>query len=161
MLDIQIRRLSVKEEIEPFIKFFQAMLTEMTSFGGHPLQDANSLLSSLRYPIQEDVQSPDCLLLVAELNSPESQLIGILEANIANLYPIFLPKSSLHIRAVYVTPKFRRRGIALSLFEEAFAWGRVKGCTEVDLNVLLSSPAKVLYESLGFEAFEIEMRRKL
>nr|WP_272867763.1 MULTISPECIES: GNAT family N-acetyltransferase [Nostocaceae] len=62
---------------------------------------------------------------------------------------------------MYMAPKFRRRGIALSLFEEAFAWGRVRGCTEVDLNVLQNSPAKVLYESLGFEVFEIEMRRKL
>jgi ribosomal protein S18 acetylase RimI-like enzyme len=139
------------------------MLNEMASFDGHPLQDPDSVSNSIRDPIQVQIESPDHLFLVAELNfSSSSQLIGILEASITEQYPVFLPKSSLHIHAIYVVPEHRRSGVARSLMEAAFEWGRDQGCMEADLNVLRRNlPAKLLYEGLGFEDFQIEMRRKL
>jgi GNAT superfamily N-acetyltransferase len=82
-------------------------------------------------------------------------MIGILEASIANFPPVFQSKSSLHIHAIYVVPKYCRSGAARSFMEAAFKWGRDKDCTEADPNVLRNSPAKLLYEGLGFEDFFI------
>lgn len=157
---MQIRKLS-HQEIETIIEFLLAMLDEMASFGGHVLQDSGSGANWFRDRIQSQIESPDHLFLGAELNDSSSQLIGILEASIANLPPVFQPKSSLHIHAIYVAPEYRRSGVARSLMEAAFKWGQDKGCTEADLHVLRNSSAKSLYEGLGFEAFQIEMRREL
>lgn len=157
---MQIRKLS-HQEIDTVIEFLQAMLHAMVSFGGHGLQDSHSVSNWFRDSIQSQIESPDRLFLVAELDVSPNQLIGVLEASITELHSVFLPKSSLHIHAIYVVPAYRRSGVARSLMEAAFQWGRDKGCTEVDLHVLQNSPAKSLYEGLGFEAFQIEMRRKL
>lgn len=158
---MQIRKLS-HQEIEIVVEYLQAMLDDMTSFGGHYVfQNSDSGSDWLRDCIQPQIDSPDHLFLGMQLDVASSQLIGILEASVANLPPVFLPKSSLHIHAIYVVPTYRRSGVARSLMKEAFKWGRDKGCTEVDLHVLQNSPAKSLYEGLEFEAFQIEMRRKL
>ncbi|WP_256871662.1 GNAT family N-acetyltransferase [Nostoc sp. TCL26-01] len=157
---MQIRKL-VHQEIDTVIEFLQAMLDAMASFGGHALQDPHSVSSWFRDSIQSQIESPNHLFLVAELNVSSSQLIGVLEASIIELHSVFLPKSSLHIHAIYVVPEHRCSGVARSLMKAAFQWGRDNGCTEADLNVLRNSPAKLFYEGLGFEAFQIEMRRKL
>jgi ribosomal protein S18 acetylase RimI-like enzyme len=155
---MQIRKLS-SQEIEIVIKYLQAMLDDMTSFGGAVFQESDSGSTWLRDRVQSQIDSPDHLFLGVEAAS--GQLIGILEASIAHLPAVFLPKSSLHIQAIYVVPEYRRSGVARSLMEAAFNWGRDQGCTEVDLHVLQNSPAKSLYECLGFKAFQIEMRRDL
>jgi ribosomal protein S18 acetylase RimI-like enzyme len=160
ILDMQIRKL-VHQEIDTVIEFLQAMLDAMASFGGHALQDPHSVSNWFRDSIQSQIESPDHLFLVVELNVSPSQLIGVLEASVIELHSVFLPKSSLHIHAIYVVPEHRRSRVARSLMETAFRWGRDKGCTEADLNVLRNSTAKLLYEGLGFEDFQIEMRRKL
>lgn len=137
------------------------MLDEMASFGGHVFQNSDAGSTWLRDCIQSQINSPDHLFLGVELDTEPSQLIGILEASIAHLPPVFLPKSSLHIHAIYVVPTYRRSGVTRSLMEATFQCGRENRCTEVDLHVLQNSPAKSLYEGFRFEAFQIEMRRKL
>lgn len=159
-LEMQIRKLSYPE-IEAIVEYLQAMLGDMASFGGDVFQGSETSSAWLRDCIQSQIDSLDHLFLGVELNNTPSQLIGILEASIAHSPPLFSPKSSLHIHAIYVVPTYRRAGVARSLFEAAFQWGRDKGCTEVNLHVLQNSPVKSLYEGLGFEAFQIEMRRKL
>jgi aminoglycoside 6'-N-acetyltransferase I len=84
--------------------------------------------------------------------------VGIVEASVVSSYEIYRPKSVLHIRSLYVKPSSRGQGIGRKLLEAALEWGRGKGCQEVDLNVLLSNPARKLYESLGFTGFELKMR---
>jgi ribosomal protein S18 acetylase RimI-like enzyme len=160
MLKTQIRQLS-DQEIDVTIKFFQAMLDEMASFGGRVLQGSDVSSAWFHDRIQSQIESLDHLFLGAELNTSPTQLIGILEASLAHSHPVFQPRLSLHIHAIYVAPEYRRSGVARSLMEAAFEWGRNQGCTEADLNVLQNSPAKSLYEGLGFEAFQIEMRRNL
>lgn len=156
---MQIRKLA-HQEIDIAIEFLQAMLEAMASYGGHALQEPHSVSDWFRDSIQSQIESPEHLFLVA-VDTSSNQLAGILEASIIKLNSIFLPKSSLHIHAVYVAPQYRRSGVARSLMEAAFKWGQDRGCTEADLNVLRNSPAKLLYESLEFEDFQIEMRRKL
>jgi GNAT superfamily N-acetyltransferase len=157
---MQIRKLS-HQEIDIAIEYLQAMLDDMTSFGGHGFQASEAGATWLCDSIQPQIDSPDRLFLGAEFDASSRQLVGILEASIINLPPIFLPKSSLHIHAIYVVPAYRRSGVGRSLMESAFQWGRDKGCTEVELNVLQNSPAQSLYKGLGFAAFQIEMRREL
>lgn len=157
---MQIRKLA-HQEIDTAIEFLQAMLDAMAFFEDHALQDPHSISNWLRKSIQSQIDSPDHLFLVPELDSSPNQLIGILEASIIELSSVFLPTSSLHIHAIYVAPQYRRSGVARSLMAAVFKWGRDKGCTEASLNVLQNLPAKLLYKSLGFEDFQIEMRRKL
>lgn len=105
MLDMQIRTL-FHQEIDAVIEFLQAMLDEMASFGGHVLQNSDSGSKWFRDRIQVQIESPDHLFLGVELNAPSNQMIGILEASIANLPPVFLPKSSIHIHAIDGEPEF-------------------------------------------------------
>ena len=79
----------------------------------------------------------------------------------SELPPVFLPKLSLHISAIYVAQNHRRTGVARSLIETALDWGRERRWVEADLHVLQYSSAKSLYESLGFAPFELEMRRAI
>lgn len=156
---MQIRMLS-HHEIDTAVEFLQAMISAMASYGGHPAQEAEPTHQWLRDRILSTITATDHLFLVAEL-SPSGQLVGLLEASIARFPVVFQPKSSLHISAVYVQPSHRRSGIATSLMTTAFEWGREQGCMEADLNVLCHSPARSLYEELGFAPFQIEMRRTL
>ena len=157
---MQIRPMTL-QDVEVATEFFHAMLEAMAAFGGHALQDAAVVADWCRDRLQTKLRAPNHLFLVAETQAPPQRIIGFLEANVDSLHPVFLPKSSLHISAIYVTPDFRRTGVARLLMETALDWGRDQGCTEADLHVLQQSPAKFLYQGLGFEPFEIEMRREI
>ena len=97
------------------------------------MNNSDSVSNWFQDNIQSQLTSADHLFLVAELNPPSNPLIGVLEASITAFHPVFLAKSSLHIHAVYVVPAYRRSGVARSLMEAAFEWGREKGCIEADL----------------------------
>ena len=137
------------------------MVDEMAFFGGHTIRDPDQVLSWFQDYIQAHIERPDHLFLLAERNTTTGKPIGILEAGISERLPVFLPLASLHIHSIYVIPDQRRSGVARRLVEAAFEWGRKNGCVEADLNVLHQSPAKSLYEQLGFEVFQLEMRRGL
>jgi ribosomal protein S18 acetylase RimI-like enzyme len=157
---MQIRALS-GQETDTAVKFLQAMVNEMATFGGHPARGSKQISSWFRDHVRSHMESQDHLFLIAELTMPSRHMVGILEASIAGLHPVFKPRTSLHVHSIYVAPKHRRSGVARKLVEEAFAWGRKKGCVEADLNVLKHSPAKELYEDLGFRVFQTELRREL
>jgi GNAT superfamily N-acetyltransferase len=149
------------QDIDVAANFLSAMVKEMADVGGHSIQDSDQVSIWFRDHIHSLIDDADHLFLLAEIELASRISVGLLEASIANLHPAFLPLSSLHIHAVYVAPRYRRAGVARSLFDRAFEWGRKNGCVEVDLNVLQHSPAKKLYQELGFEIFQVEMRRKL
>jgi len=157
---MQIRNLS-HQDVDTAIGFLQAMVDEMASCGGHPTQDLSQTSNWFRDHIGSHIDPSDFLFLIAEITPSSSQPIGILEASITGLHPVFLPRASLHIHSIYVALEHRRSGVARRLIEEAFEWGREKGCEEADLNVLQRSPAMSLYQDLGFVAFQVEMRRRL
>jgi ribosomal protein S18 acetylase RimI-like enzyme len=157
---MQIRRLS-DQDIDRVIGHLQAMIVEMASFGGHPVRDQNQSAKWFRDLLSLHLESPDHLFLIAEDGSNSKQIIGILGANIAGSHPLFLPRSSLHVHSIYVVQTHRRSGVARRLINAALEWGRERGCDEADLNVLKHSPAASLYRGMGFEVFQIEMRRKL
>jgi len=58
-----------------------------------------------------------------------------------------------YIFGVYTDPAHRRRGLARQLMETIDTWGRASGIDRLELR---SSPeGQPLYESLGFESFEM------
>ena len=148
-------------DVEVATEFFHAMLEAMADFGGHPLQVLSVVTKWCRDHIQSKLGESNHLFLVAETLSPTPKLTGFLEAGVAELHPVFSPKLSLHISAIYIEHNHRRARVARSLMETALDWGRERGCVKADLHVLQHSSAKSLCESLGFAPFELEMRRAI
>ena len=65
------------------------MLEQITAFGGHELRDYNTISSWYREHICSYISAPDHLFLVVELQASLNQLIGILEASVTELHPVF------------------------------------------------------------------------
>ena len=101
------------------------------------------------------------LHLLAEAGDTEAIPVGWAFARGKELDPLFKPTRVLHVHALYVSPAYRRQGIGRALLEAVLEWGRSEGCVQAELNVLVDNPARGLYDQLGFDAFEIEMARKL
>lgn len=136
------------------------MLQDMASYGGHTLNEESQVRSQLRAHFVDALEKGDHLFLLAVLEAEEGP-VGVIEASVVSPYDIFRPKSVLHIHSIHVKPNHREEGIGRKLLEAALEWGKEKACQEAELNVLVSNPARKLYESLGFKAFELEMRLKL
>jgi GNAT superfamily N-acetyltransferase len=58
-----------------------------------------------------------------------------------------------YIFGVYTVPAHRRQGLARRLMDEICVWGRAAGIDRLELRT--SPIARPLYESLGFEGFEM------
>ena len=62
-------------------------------------------------------------------------------------------RQSAHLIAVYVTPEWRRRGIAHAVSQAVVAWARERGASEILLSVSdWNQGARSVYEALGFVA---------
>jgi GNAT superfamily N-acetyltransferase len=142
-------------------EFLRSMLEEMASLGGHPLGDAGEVSDWLQVRFAAAMEEPDHLFLVAELEEPEAQQVGILEASVIWPHPVFEPRRMMHIHSLYVEPGHRGQGVARLLVDTALQWGREHACVEASLSVLTGNPAHHLYERLGFCPFEFELRRAL
>ena len=87
--------------------------------------------------------------------------MGFTKARILTIGLVFEPKKILHIHSVYVLQSHRRKGVGLALIEALLKWGREHSCIEAELDTLIENPARTLYQTLGFKAFEMKMTRKL
>ncbi|MEH7384923.1 GNAT family N-acetyltransferase [Bacillus sp. JJ1521] len=65
------------------------------------------------------------------------------------------------IPEIYVLPRYRNKGIAKKLCNEAFNYIRNEGLNKVQLNVFSGNPAKKIYEDLGFKEVSTIMERKI
>ncbi len=62
-----------------------------------------------------------------------------------------------HLVAVYVTPGWRRRGLAAALSAAVVAWARERGASEIFLSVSdWNTGARRVYEALGFGATGVQ-----
>lgn len=156
---IHIRQASPKD-IPTVAQFLRAMVEEMASLGGHPTAKDDATWTRIEQGIAEALESCDHLCLLAELTDIGTP-IGLVEARVLAIAPVFKPTPMLHIHALYVIESYRRAGTGQALLEAALVWGREKGCTEVELNVLINNPARALYEKMGFRALQVEMVRRL
>jgi GNAT superfamily N-acetyltransferase len=158
--DVELRR-AHPGDTDTIVDLLHRMLKEMAALGGHPVAEGSRAAAWLGQRCAATVEDPEHLFLLAEAQVLEVEPVGLVEASITRPPPVFRTRRVLHIHAVYVLPGYRRRGIALRLLEAALEWGRAHSCAEAELNTLCRNPARYLYESLGFTAAEVEMRRIL
>jgi GNAT superfamily N-acetyltransferase len=138
-------------------RLVRCMLEELATMGGIPVNTDEGAWASVAGEISQAIESEEQLFLIAEQTGHPATPIGLAHASVVIREAVFEPASKLHVHGLYVEPNHRRRGIGRSLLDSAMAWGRAKGCTEAELNVLRQNPARRLYECLGFRAFQTEM----
>jgi GNAT superfamily N-acetyltransferase len=156
---VELRR-AVRDDIDVIVWFVDAMLQDMASYGGHPLVEARRRDRLLRAHVDACLVDADHLLLLAVPGGAGSEPLGLVEASVTGLDELLRPKRVLHIHALYVEPGHRRQGVGRALLEAALAWGKERGCQEAALNALIGNPASHLYRATGFQAFQVEMRRR-
>jgi ribosomal protein S18 acetylase RimI-like enzyme len=171
MFDFQLRR-ATRHDFATIIRFVHAMLSEMGALRSREHFDRSEawlgfesrVLQALSCDENGDPSYPcaaDHLLEIANTIGGEALSIGLIEASILQPAPIFRPLRTLHIHAVYVLPRYRRRGVGTVLLRTAINWGQQHDCLQAQLSVLPHNPARRLYQELGFTACGLEMRKEM
>ena len=98
-------------------------------------------------------------ILVAEL-SPGGERAGYVFATTKHDY--FTRAAHAHVEVIAVTREAERRGVARLLMEAIEQWARRRGYRQVTLNVFdRNTPAKALYDTLGYEVETVHYRKTL
>ena len=153
---MKLRR-ATASDVDPVVALVTAMLQEMAAHGGRALNDEERVRIQLRARFADTVEQEDHVYFLVRVEGREKP-VGIVEASVRSPHDIFRPQPAVHMHALYVEPRYRGEGMGRRLLEEALTWGRDRGCTEATLSVLAGNPARDLYERVGFEVFELEMR---
>ena len=140
------------------VHLVRLLVTEMEAIGAHAVAAGSDAWSRIEDSAPDRICDEDRMYLLAERGSVE---IGFGEGKVGSTIPVFASKMILHIGSVYVTPEYRDRGIGRQIVEKLLNWGRDRGCSEVELNVLVGNPARKFYRRLGFGGFEVTMTREL
>ncbi len=99
------------------------------------------------------------LLLIAET---EGQIAGYLKANLKTRPSIYKIRKMGFIHDLYISEKFRNRGIGKKLIHEAFAWFKQKGIKYADLMVAANNEtARTVYKKMNFKGYMVEKHRKI
>ena len=157
MKDLQIRHAD-ENDSDSISCFIREMLKDMESIGGHRVNPDAHFWSNLHEKITEATKDINRLYLFAQI---KNEPIGFFEGKINMLNEVFSPKKVFRIRAIYVVPDRRNKGIAASLMKKALKWASERGCEQADLDVLINNKAKGLYEKFGFKVFQQEMQLTL
>ncbi len=90
---------------------------------------------------------------IKELSDSKRLCLGIVNgSNLIALGCGWIVVDELHITAIAVHPKYRRRGLAKTLLSSLFSKALAKGCTRATLEVKSDEPeALALYKSCGFK----------
>ena len=171
MFDFQIRR-ATQHDFATIIRLIHALLGEMYALSSKALTDQGEawqdfetrILQTLKRAEHDAYAYPcaaDHLLEIADTIGGEVLPIGLIEASILCPTPVFRPVQTLHIHAVYVVPRYRRRGVGTALLRAAIDWGQQYGCLQAQLSVLPHNPARRLYRTLGFIVDGLEMRKEM
>ena len=144
---IEIRRLDIADKSEVRDLRLQALQNEPTSFLSSYEEERN-------YPLnifEERLSQEHSVVFGAWSNH---QLVGM----VTLLREQRLKTKHIGtINAMYVSPTFRRQGIAKSLMQEAIKQAHTLGIQRIRLSVSQSNTHAIsLYESLGFEMYGIE-----
>jgi ribosomal protein S18 acetylase RimI-like enzyme len=103
-----------------------------------------------RAEVERILRSDDESLRVAV---EDEELVGLCHAQIYDTPPLpaMTPCRRAHIDSLVVAATARRRGVGRALVEDAAAWGRARGATEIVLTVWAGNEAaERFYEALGF-----------
>jgi ribosomal protein S18 acetylase RimI-like enzyme len=131
----------------------QAALPDVFRPAGEPAR-------SLEY-IQQILQDPNALLLVAESNDA---ILGLLQACVRSApdIPILHPRRSAFVDTLVVSEHFRRQGIARALMYHVEEWATKLAIPVIELNVWEFNESAIrLYEELGYTTASRRMWRSL
>lgn len=159
MKNIAIRTAKV-EEANVVMNYIRNILDEMHQMGGHQISKSDEQWLEFSKSIKDAMEKGTVLYIFAE-KTPEKTIVGFAEARIISMGFVYEPKKVLHISSVFVNKDNRRKGIATSLLDFLVAWGKENSCVEADLNTLLNNPAKKLFEKIGFNIYEHNLRMRL
>lgn len=160
MFEFEIRH-TVPEDANLITDLLKKMVIEMENYGGNSVNRSPNIWNSIALDVRANNarQGYIYLLAIHPLHTPTE--VGMAAGKIEQLENIFFSKKRLHISAIYTLPNMRHQGVAKKLLNHLLKWGQQMNASEVDLNVLVTNPARYFYEHYGFESHEISMTRKL
>lgn len=107
----------------------------------------------------DNIQSESGIVFVAEDNG---QIIGYSLGFIKNEIPIFKIKQYGYISDMYVSKKYRNKGISSKLKDEMIAWFKGKGVEYASIGFYADNrEAHEIYNKWGFFDYKIEARIKI
>lgn len=112
---------------------------------------------------EKDLQEPNRKFFMAEIDGKAAGMCDIVLKMIPDNpnYPLF-PAKNVHINNLYVSPEFRRHGVATALYREAERWGKTMGAGKMTLMVwTFNEDALGLYRKLGMDVSFYQMEAKL
>jgi ribosomal protein S18 acetylase RimI-like enzyme len=81
--------------------------------------------------------------------------IGVLRCVESSASPLLFPERYCYVSSAYVRAAYRRQGVLHDLFEQAVAWARARGLTQMRLhNVGTREDSASTWDALGFEVVE-------
>jgi len=105
-------------------------------------------LSSVIQLTKENITSEDSFVILAEA----VEEIGFISATIEESPPVFSRGDRLKINEIYVTPEYRRQGVASKLISKIRRLTEYKDVETIELNVnIRNESAQELYQNLGFK----------
>lgn len=106
-------------------------------------------------------RSPDTCMFVAEYRGT---IAGMILCTVRNspVFPLFVPRRYGHINELVVSESFQGQGIGRRLVQRVHEWVQDQGISEIELDVYeFNTPARTLYEHLGYETMRRTMRHRL
>jgi len=99
------------------------------------------------YDLKELINSEDVKVLIAEI---EKEIVGSGYAKILSSKPYEKNEEFGYLGFMYVNPKWRRKGINKEIVNELIEWLKIRGISEVRLNVYNENQiAKEAYSKIG------------
>ena len=170
MFDFQIRR-ATQHDFAVIMRLTRALLAEMYALNHQALCHDSEAWLDFESRIWQTLSCGEGsahrdgdavrFLEIADLIGREEMPIGFIETSILCPVPVYRPARTLCIHAVYVLPRYRRRGVGTALLRSALEWGQQHQCGWAQLSVLPHNPARRLYRALGFSGCGLEMRKEL
>lgn len=142
------------QDLKALMPLVEAYATEQQ--GQMPINTmAVNFMEFVRSGIAQALESPAAVVMLAENVTGEgTELVGYAVGMAQEPPPAFEPEIYTFISDLYVTPAFRRQGIATGLVERVRGWGWVKGIYRLSLVLPVNSPAQGLYTKLGFKPIQ-------
>ena len=145
MIEIIKADLNISEHAE-------AMMQLMETYAIDPMGGNKELSDHVkRNLVQELIKRTNSHIIIAFTNSQPAGLVICFEG-----FSTFNYKPLLNIHDLIVSPSHRRKGIARSLLQKVEAIAIELSCCKLTLEVLEgNTSAKSLYQSFGFEGYEL------
>jgi ribosomal protein S18 acetylase RimI-like enzyme len=105
--------------------------------------------------------SRNCVLKAVDDSScAGGEIVGILSGGVRKHSLRYADKKFVYAYVLYVSPAYRRKGIARKLFRALFSWARCKGLKEIGLKTQArNAPALKAYRAFGFRDSFIELKK--